>query len=275
MTARPATSPRTVLIAAGNIALAIVPLGVGLTVATMVGPAGDPGEPQTLALRILIGVVLSALTLAVLALLIRFADGGQMRATSWLPGPGAAWRLAAVGAALWLVPAAATFGVLALFGGHWSVTATVPELALTVALLALAVLLTEAIPEELVFRGYVTSVLGTVARGWWVIGIQAVLFTVVAGLLRQNWNPLDLSLFVSMGVGLGYLRMVTGSVWMPVGFHAAFQTGAQLVLSHDDVEFAGGAGAAMLALGVVPFAVAAIIVSSRPRLFHAREAAAR
>src|SRR5690606_35896970 len=125
---------------------------------------------------------------------------------------------------------------------------TVPalDLARTVLLVLLAVLLTEAIPEEAVFRGYITTALGTVARGWWVITIQALLFTLFAGALRQNWNPLDLSLFLAMGIGFGYLRMITGSVWMPIGIHTAFQTGAQLVLTHDAVDFAGDTGAAML-----------------------------
>ncbi|WP_366915640.1 CPBP family intramembrane glutamic endopeptidase, partial [Acidipropionibacterium jensenii] len=49
-----------------------------------------------------------------------------------------------------------------------------------------------------------------------------------------------------MGIGFGYLRMVTGSVWMPIGFHAAFQTGAQLVLAQDAPDFSGSTGAAML-----------------------------
>jgi membrane protease YdiL (CAAX protease family) len=133
--------------------------------------------------------------------------------------------------------------------------------AQTVLLLLVAVLLAEALPEEAVFRGYATTVLSTVLRGWWIISVQALLFALFAGLLRGNWNPVDLSLFVTMGIGFGYLRMVTGSVWMPIGFHTAFQTGAQLVLTHDVVHFAGGAGAAMLALGMVPFTVAAIQVS--------------
>ncbi|MDN6794411.1 MAG: hypothetical protein L0L69_05035 [Propionibacterium sp.] len=65
-----------------------------------------------------------------------------------------------------------------------------------------------------------------------------------------------------MGIGFGYLRMVTESVWMPIGFHAAFQTGAQLVLAQDALDFSGSTGAAMLALGVVPFATAAVLVST-------------
>jgi|SRR5699024_11471474 len=101
------------------------------------------------------------------------------------------------------------------------------------------------------------------------------MFTVFAGVMRQNWNMTDISLFLTMGIGFGYLRMLTGSVWMSIGFHTAFQTGSQLVLSHDAVSFAGNTSTAMLALGVVPFTRAAILVSTTrlPRFLGIHERA--
>ncbi|GGH45907.1 hypothetical protein GCM10010921_21610 [Microbacterium album] len=248
----------------------MLPLGLGLTLATTLLPAAqDLSDPATLAIRILAGLVISALTIAVVALLVRYVDRKRLR-DAGLTNIRTGWRLAIWGAVVWTVPAALTFGVLALVGAPLTVTVPLPDLAGTVVLLLLAVLLAEAIPEEALFRGYITTVLGALTRGWGVIIVQAVLFTLFAGLLRQNWNPVDLSLFLAMGVGFGYLRMITGSVWMPIGFHAAFQTGSQLILSHDAVDFAGDTGAAMLALGVIPFTVAAILVSSTgiPRIVN-------
>lgn len=262
MTTAPAPRSRRLASAAWRNALALLPLGAGLTVATTLLPATrDPSDPATLTIRVATGLAISTLTIAAIALLTRYADRNRMR-DAGLTSISTGWRLAIWGAFVWTVPAALTFGVLALLGSPLTVTVPALDLGLTVLLLVLAVLLTEALPEEAVFRGYVTTALGAVARGWGVIVIQALLFTVFAGALRQNWNPLDLSLFLAMGVGFGYLRMVTGSVWMPIGFHTAFQTGAQLVLTHDAVDFAGDIGAAMLALGVIPFAAAAILVSS-------------
>lgn len=262
MTTAPAPRSRRLTSAAWRIALASLPLVVGLTVATTLLPVTrDPSDPTTLTIRIATGLAISTLTIAVIALLTRYADRKRMR-DAGLTSIRTGWRLAIWGAIVWTVPAALTFGVLALLGSPLTVTVSALDLGLTVLLLVLAVLLTEALPEEAIFRGYVTTALGAVARGWGVIVIQALLFTVFAGALRQNWNPLDLSLFLAMGVGFGYLRMVTGSVWMPIGFHTAFQTGAQLVITHDAVDFAGDIGAAMLALGVIPFAAAAILVSS-------------
>lgn len=248
--------------AAWRIALAVLPLGAGLAILPALLPtARDLSDPTTLMLRIAAGVGLSALTFAMILLLVRVVDRRRMWEAG-LRSPIAGWRLAVWGALLWTVPAAATFGVLGLLGTPLTVTVPGPELARTALLVLLAVLVIEAIPEEVVFRGYVTQVLGTVARGWWVIVIQALLFTLFGALLRQSWDPVDLSLFLVMGIGFGWLRQLTGSIWMSVGFHAAFQTWAQLVLTHEVLAFAGGTGTAMLALGMVPFTVAAVVTST-------------
>ncbi|MGO3885459.1 MAG: CPBP family intramembrane glutamic endopeptidase, partial [Mycetocola sp.] len=100
--------------------------------------------------------------------------------------------------------------------------------------------------------------------------VQAVLFTVFAGLLRPGASIVDLSLFMVMGVVLGYLRRETGSVWMSVGFHAAFQWGSQLALTHGTVSVGGDSGLAMLILGVIPFTAVVIYtsVAGTPRAFR-------
>lgn len=257
-----AAQPRRLTSAAWRIMLAVLPLGAGLALLPALLPtARGLSDPTTLALRIAVGVGLSALTFAVILLLVRVADHRRM-SDAGLTSPRAGWRLAVWGALLWAVPAAATFGVLGLLGAPLAVTVPGSDLARTVLLVLLAVLVSEAIPEEVVFRGYVTHTLGTVARGWWVIVAQALLFTLFGALLRQSWDPVDLSLFFTMGIGFGWLRLITGSVWMSIGFHTAFQTGAQLVLTHEGLDFGGGTGTAMLALGMVPFTVAAVVTST-------------
>jgi membrane protease YdiL (CAAX protease family) len=264
----PVPLARRVASAAWRIALVVLVLGasVAATVALLQG-TDDPSDPTTLLRRVGAGIAISALTLGVIMLVTRRIDR-KAASDAGLTSMRTGWPLAAWGAVVWLVPAAAAFGVLSLLGSPLTVSVPVTELVPSVLLLVLAVWLTEAIPEEAVFRGYVTTTLGTMVHGWWIITIQAALFALFAGLLRQSWNPVDLSLFVTMGIAFGYLRMLTDSVWMPIGFHTAFQTGAQLVLTHDTVDFAGDTGAAMLALGVIPFTTAAILVSTTgiPRL---------
>lgn len=77
---------------------------------------------------------------------------------------------------------AATFGVLWLLGVPLTVTMPGPDLARTVLLLLLAVL----VAEEAVFRGYVMHALGTTARGWRVIVTEALLFSLFGAILRQS-----------------------------------------------------------------------------------------
>src|SRR5690606_34896672 len=125
------------------------------------------------------------------------------------------------------------FSAVTLMGASLGLPRELSDTVNVILLVFFAVLLSEAIPEELVFRGYVFSVLQERLGGWATILVQTVLFTAVALLLRGYTGIVDLSLFAGMGVALGYLRLVTGTVWTAVGFHTAFQTGSQLVLSHD------------------------------------------
>lgn len=214
----------------------------------------DDVDPSTLAIRIVGGAVLSVAAFLVIVALSRSA-GHRSLEGSGIDDPENAWLGVLSGALAWLVPAAATFTVLGMLGASLTIEGSPPQLFTIPILVALAVLLSEAVPEEIVFRGYVTGVLEERLRGWWVVIAQAALFAATAALLRGGANPIDLSLFVTMGLVLGYSRMVSGSVWIAVGFHAAFQTGSQLVLTHDIIQFSGARTQAMVALGIVPFSI--------------------
>lgn len=247
------------LVISGRIVVAALPLGIGVTLlAALIPHDAAPSAPGTLLARGAGGAAIALLTFAVIAILRR---GDRMTtAEAGLGGRGGI-RLALWGALLWLAPAAVAFGVLAGLGAPLTVTAPPEDVVRTVLLLTPAVLLLEALPEEAAFRGYIGGLIGREIPRWWAIVVQALLFTLFAAGLRGGASPVDLSLFLTMGIGLGYLRMITGSIWVGVGFHTAFQTGSQLVLSHDVVAFAGGEVAAMLALGAVPFTVAGVAVS--------------
>ncbi|MBD8044913.1 CPBP family intramembrane metalloprotease [Arthrobacter sp. Sa2BUA2] len=256
---------------AGRVLLPAAGLGIALAVLYRLTSGTDPVALPTLVLRIASGAVVSACVLGwIIGLAHRRGAGTPGRADGVVPFLDGV-RAFAMGGAVWLVPAAAAFGMLALFGFPLTVVATPAELAATVLLLFAAVLLSEAVPEEIVFRGYMMRVLGERLRGLWANVVQAALFAAFALVLRGWTGTADLLLFLGMGLGLGYVRTVSGSVWTTVGFHTAFQTGAQLVLTHDAVDFSGADGLSMLALGVVPFAAGIILVDllapSHPRLF--------
>jgi uncharacterized protein len=241
----------------------IIPIGIlaaGLMAFATLVDDGDPTEVSTLFWRIVSGVVASLAVIVTIVVLARLTESPPLRAIDFT-SIGDLLRGFGTGAVVWLLPAGMMFTVFVFFGAPLTVTGSVVELAQIVFLLFLAVLLSEAIPEELVFRGYITNVLGERFSGWWVIIIQTALFIGFILLLRGYPGSIDFSLFVSMGVVFGYLRMITGSVWTTVGFHAAFQTGSQLIFTHEVVDFAGSSEVVMLALGAVPFTVAAILVS--------------
>lgn len=231
----------------------------GLLVLAALTRTGEATDIATLLARITGGLVLSGLVVTLIMLSTRLLERRRPREIG-LSVPADGWRAFLTGLAVWLVPAALSFGVLALAGFPLTMSVPADRFWIVLVLLFLAVLLSEAIPEELVFRGYVTAVLAERLHRWWVIVVQTTLFTLTVLALRGGLGLLDLSLFIAMGVVLGYLRMVTGSVWTTIGFHVAFQTGSQLVLTHDIVTFSGSANHAMLALGAVPFTVATILI---------------
>ncbi|CAM3597345.1 CPBP family intramembrane glutamic endopeptidase [Occultella aeris] len=254
-----------------RLAIAVGSLAGGLLLLVTVAGDGGPAESRSLAVRVVGGAILSAAVVAIVAVLVRRVDRHDL-ASFGITRPRDGWRAFTTGFLAWFVPAAAVLAVMALTGTPLALHGSPAEVVTAVVFVLFAVLVSEAIPEEVVFRGYVTGVLGERLRGWWIIVGQAVLFAGFALALRGYTGVADLSMFVAMGIGLGYLRMITGSVWTCIGFHAAFQTVSQLLLAHDVVEFGGSTGMAMLALGVVPFAVGitvvAVLAPTRPALFR-------
>jgi membrane protease YdiL (CAAX protease family) len=137
-------------------------------------------------------------------------------------------------------------------------------------LLLLLVLLYEAIPEELIFRGYLFRVLAERLPAWATILGQALLFTAFGTVIGAAATVDRALLFFLMSISLGYVRQVTGTVYATIGVHAVFQLLAQwllgeqwatLTVTDPDQWFA------LVALGLVPIAlaptIAAIIVRTR------------
>lgn len=231
-----------------------------LLLAVALNNSTDPTAHGTLWTRILSGFAISGLVIAVLVILVRWSGRRSLSAAGFTTASGDL-RAFALGIASWSVPAVATFFVLRLLGNPLQIPVAAAEFWLVFGLIFFAVLLTEAIPEELVFRGYVSAVLAERLPSWWVIGVQTALFVATAVFLRGGVSPLDVSLFAAMGIVLGYVRLVTGSVWTAVGIHVAFQSASQLVFTHGSIEFGGSPELGMIALGGVPFTAAAILVS--------------
>ncbi|GHC78148.1 CAAX amino protease [Nocardiopsis terrae] len=161
-----------------------------------------------------------------------------------LTGPREAWRPFLVGVLSWLLPAALGLGAALALGASVTPVAPAAEIVFSLLVLTVLVLLYEAVPEELLFRGYLFRNLNTAMAAWLAVVVQAVLFTLWGtGLwvFGNGWEVLAvrLPLFFGMGVVLGCVRLLTGNVWACVGFHLAFQVAAQALLGWDLFEVRG------------------------------------
>jgi membrane protease YdiL (CAAX protease family) len=96
----------------------------------------------------------------------------------------------------------------------------------------------EALPEEFLFRGYIYSTLNTSAPRWVAGGLTAALFVLLPILIVPfqqqvlgmevrvgGASQLTASYLITMAifaVFTQYLRILSGTVWMSMGFHFAF-----------------------------------------------------
>lgn len=220
---------------------------------------------------ILAGHVVSAIltTIAVVPLivLVRRAIDKQTTASLGLPLELSAFKPFLIGALAFLVPSALGFALV--LGAGWveiMPTAPIVEIVAFIPPLIVLVFLLEALPEELAFRGYIQSALGERHSPLIAAVMQALLFGVWgAALWTISTGAIvfdRLVMFFAIALVLGLVRVMTGSVWAAIGLHVGFQTVAQLLLNSERAFFAvtGGQAVQLIALGIVPFAMATTIV---------------
>ena len=168
-------------------------------------------------------VAISALVIPLIVLARRYLDRrpwSGLRLTSLRVG----WRAALFGAVFWLV--AAGLGLTLTLALGWArITVSTPDAGIIfLALyLPLLVFLYEALPEELIFRGYFYRNLATRFSLWLAVVLQAILFTLFGAAIGAAGSVDRVILFFTFSVVLGILRVVTGDLWASIGFHFAFQ----------------------------------------------------
>jgi membrane protease YdiL (CAAX protease family) len=229
------------------------------------------GADYSLPSHVFRAITTSALVLPALALVLRWEGTGPSDYGIAF-GRGMARGLG-VGTVAYFIPfllAAST--ILALNLASLTVDATpFTVLGQGIVLLAL-VILYEAVPEELIFRGYLFQALAERLPGWATILTQAALFSAFGAIIGAATTLDRVALFFVFSLSLGFLRQVTGTVFATIGFHAVFQLLAQwLVGDHwtavslsDPEEWF-----ALVALGLAPFlfapVVARLLVPRSPR----------
>lgn len=238
------------------------------------------GEGYSLPGHVMSALLATLLTVPLLIAARRWLDGGTLVGLGLALSP-AAIKPFIVGALAFLIPSALGFALV--IGLGWvaiAPTAPVAEILAFVPLLIVLVFLFEALPEELAFRGYVYSALAEKHTRIVAVLVQAVLFALWGAalwMIAVGGIPLDrLVLFFAIGVVLGMVRVTTGSVWAAIGLHTAFQTVAQLVLHLERGHFTidNSRWVELLALGIIPFSFAVLLVSlvyRRPVVWRGRE----
>ena len=185
----------------------------------------------------------------------RFLIGGSWKELG-LGEPRSAVMDFPVGMATWLIPAILGLALcLSLGWVSYEQSRPISELLTFSAFLLVLVFLYEALPEELLFRGFVYARLATRLSGYGIVLAQAVLFAGWGAVIGAAESIERVGFFFVVAWILGALRMVTGSVWMGIGFHAAFQTVAQLALnpSYGFLLIEGVTTLQIVAFGVLPF----------------------
>ncbi|WP_304452061.1 CPBP family intramembrane glutamic endopeptidase [Nocardiopsis sp. YSL2] len=203
-----------------------------------------PGEGTTTLNHTANAVAAFALVLPAVWLARRYLDRRSWRGLR-LTGLREGWRPFLVGAAAWALPGTAGIALCVAVGwSAFALPASGSDAMAGLLLLPVLVLLFKAVPEELIFRGYLFRNLNAALGAWLAVGIQAVLFALWGSaiwVVDGGWGVLAerLPLFLGMGVVLGCLRVLTGNVWACVGFHLVFQTVAQALLNGRYLEVQG------------------------------------
>lgn len=165
-----------------------------------------------------------------------------------------------VGMLAYLLPAGLAIAALVGFGSaSIHLTADPAQFVGQLLLLVALVALFEAIPEELLVRGWVFGALAQGRPTWAAIVGQAVLFCLWGVLIGAAPSVDRLIAFGLFALVQGWLRAQTGSVACTIGFHLAFQVVAQGLLAPtwDAVTLLDpGEWVALLGVGLVPFVVA-------------------
>lgn len=169
--------------------------------------------------RIGFGLIVSLLAILLIAVLRRYSKSKFIldffgHSTKFLVGVG--W---------YVVPAVVGLIVASLFGVvEISVNTSFIDAIGAVALIAVLVFLSEALPEEIIFRGYIFGKLATLSGRWTAVFLQAAIFLVFAFMIGALDSWLDASFIFTFGICLGVLRAAVKSVATPIGFHLACMT---------------------------------------------------
>lgn len=173
------------------------------------------------------------------------------------------FRSFAFGALCFAIPFALALGA-GLASGIVSLRtdATLSTILLHGAAAIALVFLAEALPEELIFRGAIQSLLRSEMPSWPAIILQALLFTLFAWMIGVASSWLDASFLFFFGFVLGILRSAS-AVPAAIGFHLAFMSTQQFLGPAWGLFEVGNPDLMRMAGAMVPFSATIIFLHGR------------
>jgi uncharacterized protein len=223
--------------------------------------AFGPGYDRTA--HVVNAVLASLLTVPLVVVARRVLDERPFTGLG-LPSLRTGWQSLLLGVGCYLLPAGiGLVAVLALGRVEISLdTSTIELLPLLVGLIVL-VLLYEALPEELVFRGYIYRNLAASVPRWSAVLGQAILFCLWAVAIGAAPGIERVTIFFFVAIVLGMIRVITGDIWACIGFHLAFQTVQQLFAGQwagDPFVVSDPGILEMIVFGLVPISLSLLVL---------------
>src|SRR5699024_2004851 len=102
------------------------------------------------------------------------------------------------------------------------------ELFLSVLILFITIFFIEALPEEIIFRGYIYRYLNSLFPHWGTIILQTLIFSLFAYLVGAIYSIEQLQFIPGFAIVLGIFRAISGSMWTSIGFHVGIMTAFQI-----------------------------------------------
>ena len=164
---------------------------------------------------------------------------------------------------LWTIPASIGLIICLIFG--WveiQVHTDWKFLLLSMLILFITVFFIEALPEELIFRGYIYRYLNAVFPHWGTIILQTLLFSLYAYLIGAMYSVEQVQFIPGFAIILGVFRAISGSVWTSIGFHVAIMTAFQVLGPiHGHFDVSGLFTLQFIAFILLPSVVGATVLS--------------
>lgn len=226
----------------------------------------NPGEGYDQLAHIVSALISSLISVPMIIIARKYLDQrpwSGLQLSSFKKG----WKPFIIGGLAYLIPAVSSMLIFVLFG--WteiSLEGTYGEFFQQLVLLVGLVFLFEALPEELIFRGYMYRNLNTVFNRSKAILYQSILFTLFGIAIGAGLSIDRILIFFFMSIVIGTIRVNTGDVWSAVGFHLVFQTIQQIFGSHV-LTTSNPVVTEMIIFGVIPFSFALTVV----KLFEKNE----